>query len=173
MTMRFRRYASPIGNLLLAGDGNTLAFCLWEDAVDAGLTAHWEEDSSRQSSLLTEACRQLAEYFSGRRSTFDLPLALSGTPFQQLTWQTLRLIPYGETMTYAQLASRMGRQKAARAVGNANHHNPLMIFIPCHRVVTGNGKAGEYAGGMARKAWLLAKEKDSCHTLGQLSAYGV
>lgn len=160
--MRFRRYASPVGNLLIAEEKETVTYCLWEDTSDEQLTATWQEDKLQQSALMTETCRQLTEYFAGRRKTFDLPIQLNGTPFQRLAWNSLQQIPYGETISYAELARLMGHQKAARAVGNANHHNPLMIIIPCHRVVASNGKIGGYAGGIDRKTWLLEREKRVC-----------
>lgn len=159
--MLFRRYTSPIGCLLIAAERDTLTHCLWEDATDAALTAHWTEDRALQCRLLTEASRQLEEYFSGARKTFDLPIQLNGTPFQQLVWRTLAQIPYGETAAYAELARRMGSRRAARAVGNANRHNPLMVILPCHRVVGSNGKTGGYAGGTDRKIWLLEHERGS------------
>ena len=86
-------------------------------------------------------------------------MRLNGTSFQLLAWEGLRQIPYGETLSYADLARCIGRNKAARAVGNANHHNPLMVIIPCHRVVASNGELGGYAGGTARKVWLIGKRK--------------
>ena len=157
--MRFCRYPSPLGNLLIAEEGDAVVYCQWEDSVDERIIAIWEEDKEQQNALLTMACRQLTEYFAGKRKAFDLPIRLNGTPFQQIVWKGLQQIPYGETLSYADLARQIGRNKAARAVGNANHHNPLMIIIPCHRVVASNGKMGGYAGGIARKAWLLEKEK--------------
>ena len=157
--MRFCRYPSPLGNLLIAGEEDAVVYCQWEDSVDERIIATWEEDKKLQSALLTMACRQLTEYFAGKRKVFDLPIRLNGTPFQQIVWKGLQQIPYGETLSYADLARQIGRHKAARAVGNANHHNPLMVIIPCHRIVASNGKMGGYAGGIARKAWLLEKEK--------------
>ena len=157
--MRFCRYPSPLGNLLIVEEGDAVVYCQWEDSVDERIIATWEEDKEQQNALLTVACRQLTEYFAGKRKAFDLPIRLNGTPFQQIVWKGLQQIPYGETLSYADLARQIGRNKAARAVGNANHHNPLMIIIPCHRVVASNGKMGGYAGGIARKAWLLEKEK--------------
>ena len=157
--MRFCRYPSPLGNLLIAEEEDAVVYCQWEDSVDERIIATWEEDKEQQNALLTVACRQLTEYFAGKRKVFDLPIRLNGTPFQQIVWKGLQQIPYGETLSYADLARQIGRHKAARAVGNANHHNPLMIIIPCHRVVASNGKMGGYAGGIARKAWLLEKEK--------------
>ena len=157
--MRFCRYPSPLGNLLIVEEGDAVVYCQWEDSVDERIISTWEEDKEQQNALLTVACRQLTEYFAGKRKVFDLPIRLNGTPFQQIVWKGLQQIPYGETLSYADLARQIGRNKAARAVGNANHHNPLMIIIPCHRVVASNGKMGGYAGGIARKAWLLEKEK--------------
>ena len=157
--MRFCRYPSLLGNLLIAEKGDAVVYCQWEDSVDERIIATWEEDKEQQNALLTVACRQLTEYFAGKRKHFDLPIRLNGTPFQQIVWKGLQQIPYGETLSYAGLARQIGREKAARAVGNANNHNPLMIIIPCHRVVASNGKMGGYAGGIVRKAWLLEKEK--------------
>lgn len=159
--MYYCRYSSPLGNLLIAGAEDAVVYCLWEDTIDERMMATWEEDKSQKSTILTETCRQLTEYFAGTRKVFRLPLCLNGTPFQRLTWLGLQQIPYGETLSYADLARRTGRPKAARAIGNANHHNPLMLIIPCHRVITSNGEIGGYAGGTARKAWLLEKEKQN------------
>ena len=157
--MHFCHYPSPLGKLLIGESGNAIVFCQWEDSVDERFIATWEEDKERQNALLTLACRQMSEYFAGKRKAFDLPIRLNGTPFQQIVWKGLQQIPYGETLSYTGLARQIGREKAARAVGNANNHNPLMIIIPCHRVVASNGELGGYAGGTARKAWLLEKEK--------------
>ena len=99
------------------------------------------------------------EYFSGTRKSFSLPLKPIGTVFQQHAWQALQKIPYGKTISYAEEARLMNSPKAVRAVGNANRHNPLMIIIPCHRVVGSNGHIGGYVGGTERKEWLLRLEK--------------
>lgn len=157
--MYFCRYSSPLGNLILAEEEDAIVYCQWEDTIDERMIAKWTEDKEQNSVLLTEACRQLTEYFTQKRKTFNLPIRLNGTPFQLLAWEGLLQIPYGETLSYAELARCIGRNKAVRAVGNANHHNPLMVIIPCHRVVASNGELGGYAGGTARKVWLLEKEK--------------
>ena len=157
--MYFCRYPSPLGNLILAEEEDAIVYCQWEDTIDERMIAKWTEDREQNSVLLTEVCRQLTEYFTQKRKTFNLPIRLNGTPFQQIVWKGLQKIPYGETLSYAGLARQIGREKAARAVGNANNHNPLMIIIPCHRVVASNGEISGYAGGIARKAWLLEKEK--------------
>ena len=113
----------------------------------------------RQTPLLTEAKTQLLDYFRGARREFDLPLAPEGTPFRRQVWDALLTIPYGETITYGELARRIGSPKAVRAVGQANHHNPLPIFIPCHRVVGANGALTGYGGGLELKQYLLNLEE--------------
>ncbi|MDR3218868.1 MAG: methylated-DNA--[protein]-cysteine S-methyltransferase [Dysgonamonadaceae bacterium] len=111
------------------------------------------------SPVIKETCKQLDEYFAGKRRVFDLPLALSGTDFQQKVWQQLQQIPYGKTISYAQLADATGNPKACRAVGSANGKNPVAIVIPCHRVIASGGGLGGYAYGLAIKQELLALEK--------------
>jgi methylated-DNA-[protein]-cysteine S-methyltransferase len=101
---------------------------------------------------------QLREYFSGQRKIFDFPLAPKGTPFQLAVWNALLQIPYGDTVTYAELARRIGKPSAVRAVGAANGANPIPVIIPCHRVIGSNGTLTGYGGGIERKQWLLALE---------------
>ena len=108
--------------------------------------------------MLLETKKQLQEYFDGTRQKFDLPLSPQGTPFQSQVWQALLKIPYGETRSYQQIASMVGNPKACRAVGSANGKNPIMILIPCHRVITAGGKIGGYAGGLPMKKALLELE---------------
>lgn len=112
----------------------------------------------RETALLVEARKQLAEYFAGQRSSFSLPLAPEGTVFQKDVWQQLEQIPYGETRTYGQIAAALGKPTASRAVGGANHNNPIAIMIPCHRVIGANGKLTGYAGGLDLKEKLLRLE---------------
>ena len=109
--------------------------------------------------VLQEAARQLGEYFDGTRKVFDLPLQPRGTAFQQSVWRALCDIPYGQTRSYARLAEQIGRPKACRAVGMANHKNPIPILIPCHRVVGADGSLTGYAGGLAMKKALLDLER--------------
>ncbi|MFF3671348.1 methylated-DNA--[protein]-cysteine S-methyltransferase [Microtetraspora malaysiensis] len=106
-----------------------------------------------------EAAAQLRAYFGGQRTDFDLPMLLAGTPFQQRVWSALRDIPYGETITYGQLAERIGQPTAARAVGLANGKNPIGIIVPCHRVVGSTGHLTGYGGGLETKRFLLAFEQ--------------
>jgi methylated-DNA-[protein]-cysteine S-methyltransferase len=111
----------------------------------------------------TEVIRQLKEYFAAQRTDFDLPLRLAGTPFQRSVWAALREIPFGQTMSYGQLAQRIGRPAAVRAVGLANGRNPIGIIVPCHRVVGATGALTGYGGGLERKQYLLELER---HALG-------
>ena len=111
------------------------------------------------TSLLAEATRQLTAYFDGTLQDFDLPLCMTGTDFQLRCWQALQTIPYGETISYGEQARRIGNPKAVRAVGGANHRNPISIVVPCHRVIGTNGTLTGYGGGMDKKAWLLEHEK--------------
>lgn len=115
----------------------------------------------RSTELLLCAQRQLNEYFGGSRKVFSLPLALTGTPFQRKVWQQLTQIPYGEVRSYGQIAQAVGNPKACRAVGAANHCNPIPILVPCHRVVGANGSLTGYAGGLWRKNLLLQLEQNS------------
>ena len=145
--MSTRAIKTPIGPLTLQAD---------EVAVTAiRFGAGGAQDASP---LLDAAEAQLREYFAGARRTFDLPLAPHGTAFQQRVWAALRAIPYGETRTYGELAAAIGSPNASRAVGMANHRNPIPIIIPCHRVIGENGTLTGYAGGLEVKQKLLALE---------------
>lgn len=118
----------------------------------------WE---GSDAGLLAEAEAQLAAYFAGSLTAFDLPLRLHGTDFQQRVWQTLREIPYGATASYGDVAAAVGQPGASRAVGMANHHNPVSIIVPCHRVVAADGGLGGYGGGTDRKRILLDLERSA------------
>jgi len=146
---------SPIGDLLLVGDGAGLTgIYLSPHTGGPTVGADWALDPRP----FADAARQLDEYFAGERTAFDLPLAPAGTPFQLSVWQALRRVPYGETTSYGRLALELGRPGAARAVGLANGRNPLSIVVPCHRVVGSDGRLVGYAGGLERKRQLLAME---------------
>lgn len=114
-----------------------------------------------ESPLLEEAWAQLERYFAGELRQFSLPLAPAGTPFQQAVWRALEEIPYGETRSYGEIASQVGRPKASRAVGAANHRNPIPIVIPCHRVIGAGGTLTGYGGGLDRKRLLLDLERQN------------
>lgn len=117
------------------------------------------EGENKQTRLLVQAAGQLDEYFTGKRKEFDLPLAAEGTLFQKKVWNALCTIPYGETRSYKDIAIQIGNAKACRAVGMANHNNPIGIIVPCHRVVGADGKLVGYAGGLDRKQLLLELER--------------
>jgi methylated-DNA-[protein]-cysteine S-methyltransferase len=112
----------------------------------------------RSDPALSAACAQLSEYAEGRRRTFDVPVRLEGTAFQRKVWDALAQIPFGQTRSYGDIAQAIGRPGASRAVGQANHHNPVAPIIPCHRVITGTGTLGGYGGGMDLKRLLLEHE---------------
>jgi methylated-DNA-[protein]-cysteine S-methyltransferase len=146
---------SPIGPLLLAGDDASLRLVHFATGrKPRSPQSDWVEDKTP----FKEAIRQLEAYFQGKLKNFDLPLAPEGTDFQLLVWRNLQKIPYGETVSYGQLAKRIGNPTAARAVGLANGSNPIPIIIPCHRVIGSNGDLTGFGGGLPLKKKLLALE---------------
>lgn len=145
---------SPIGDLMGVGDGTCLSG-LFTVGQHRRPDAAWTRDEG----AFTDLHGQLAEYFAGRRRTFDLMLAPVGTAFQRAVWTALREVPYGRTASYAQIAARVGSPTAYRAVGSANGRNPLSIIVPCHRVVGADGRLIGSAGGIEAKRWLLAHER--------------
>lgn len=146
-------FSSPVGTLAIAEDGTGV--CMLE-RWKSGLPAEYVP---AETPLLREALKQLREYFAGARKEFSLPVSLHGTPFQLADWAALRTIPYGETRSYGQLAAQLGNPKAARAVGMANHANPVCILIPCHRVIGADGSLIGYGGGIDMKRALLELEQ--------------
>jgi methylated-DNA-[protein]-cysteine S-methyltransferase len=152
---------SPIGPLTLVAEGGALACLYMVDHRHApGSSTYGEADpgAGPQAEVLELTKRQLREYFDGERQTFDIPLHSPGTPFQEKVWAALREIPYGETVSYAQLARRVDVPPGSRAVGRANGANRLAIIIPCHRVVASGGGLGGYGGGLPAKRFLLNLE---------------
>jgi len=152
--MRYRYLDTPIGPLLVAGEGegdseaiHFIGFPEGPKAMEA--QPGWTLDNDGFESAQT----QFAEYFAGERREFDLPLAPKGTPFQLEVWQALQDIPYGETCSYRDIAQRIKRPKAVRAVGAANGSNPLPIVVPCHRVIGSNGKLTGFGGGLPTKQY--------------------
>jgi methylated-DNA-[protein]-cysteine S-methyltransferase len=153
--MFYRYHNSPIGRLLLAGDATGLQQLLMDiDDKPWQIGEHWRSATAE----LDDVCRQLDEYFAGRRQRFEVRLAPQGTAFQQAVWQALQSIPFGRTSCYSDLAAEIARPKAVRAVGAANGANPIAIIIPCHRVIGRDGSLTGYAGGLPRKALLLRLE---------------
>ncbi|ODU01124.1 MAG: cysteine methyltransferase [Planctomycetes bacterium SCN 63-9] len=148
-------HPSPIGELILTSDGKSLT----------GLYMRTPRHGDDPRSLLRhddgpfqDVRRQLDEYFEGERAAFDVPLSPTGTPFQRRVWEELSRIPYGSTISYAELARRVGNAGASRAVGSANGRNPISIIVPCHRVIASDGGLGGFGGGLERKEWLLSME---------------
>jgi methylated-DNA-[protein]-cysteine S-methyltransferase len=154
----YQWFESPVGRLLLTSDGEALTgLYLQEQKYFPTQTEDWQIAESLTLFRQTEL--QLTEYFAHQRQSFDLPLNLQGTVFQQQVWQLLTQIPFGETITYGTLAKRTGHPTASRAVGAANGRNPISIIVPCHRVIASNGALTGYAGGVNRKQWLLEHEQ--------------
>ncbi|HEY8526636.1 MAG TPA: methylated-DNA--[protein]-cysteine S-methyltransferase [Acidimicrobiales bacterium] len=146
---------SPVGDLLLTGDGEALTGLYFRASpasrrVPAG--------RRREPAAFAEAADQLGAYFAGERTAFDLPLAPPGTAFQRAVWRAVTGIPYGETRTYGELAATLGRPGSARAVGAANGRNPIAIVVPCHRVIGADRTLTGYAGGLDAKRTLLRLE---------------
>jgi methylated-DNA-[protein]-cysteine S-methyltransferase len=154
MTMeRYSMAPSPLGKLLLVADGDALVHLLLPGATP---DPAWRRDDA----ALADARAQLEGYFAGTRQRFELRLAPpGGTPFERRVWAALLDIPYGEVVSYGELADRVGAPRAARAVGQANGRNPIAIIVPCHRVVAAGGKLGGYGGGLPAKRALLDLER--------------
>jgi methylated-DNA-[protein]-cysteine S-methyltransferase len=153
---------SPIGPLLLAADESGLRLVHFASGRRPKVPQRdWTEDEAP----FKEVTRQLQAYFQGKLKEFDLPLVLDGTEFQMLVWRNLQKIPYGETVSYGQLAKRIGKPEASRAVGLANGSNPIPIIIPCHRVIASNGHLTGFGGGIPLKKKLLALESNQLSLL--------
>lgn len=162
---------SPLGRLLLTSREDKLTGLYFADQPHARIAPGWiwKDDAA----IFAQTAQQLEEYASGERESFDLPLALSGTPFQALVWNKIAAIPFGQTITYSELAQRIGRSpRDARAVGMATGQNPVSWIVPCHRVVGKSGALTGYAGGITRKSALL--EFEAAKSAGQdvILAYG-
>ncbi len=146
-------YETEIGTISIAEEDNfitEITFGMGDEDKNIPLT---------ETPLTKETARQIREYLSGKRKSFDLPIAPSGTEFRQKVWSALQSVPYGETRSYKEIAVQIGNENACRAVGMANNKNPLPIIIPCHRVVGSDGKLVGYAGGLEIKEYLLNLEK--------------
>jgi methylated-DNA-[protein]-cysteine S-methyltransferase len=146
---------SPIGDLLLVGDGEALyRLDMQQGRRPTAIDPRWQ----RRDDAFADVRRQLTEYFDGRRRSFDVPLALRGNSFELRVWEALLEVPYGETVSYGEIARRMGRPDAPRAVGLANGRNPIAVIVPCHRVIGAHGGLVGYGGGLERKRLLLDLE---------------
>ena len=154
-------YQSPFGTLEIEASAEGISAIRWPassatNEQDPCLTI--DPAGSSEDALLETAKTQLDEYFQGARKGFELPLSLTGTPFQQLVWNALKAIPYGTTASYGAIANAIGRPRAVRAVGRAIGCNPVPLIIPCHRVIGAGGKLTGFSGGLDRKRWLLQRE---------------
>jgi len=157
MTIFYTTFESPIDPLLLMSDGTSLTGLHTEnDKHRPAVQLSWIRDEAATPFAQVKA--QLRDYFEGRLTEFDLPLAPQGTEFQMMVWRELRNIPFGETISYAELARRIGRPTASRAVGHSNARNPISIIVPCHRVIGADNSLTGYAGGLDRKRMLLVHE---------------
>jgi methylated-DNA-[protein]-cysteine S-methyltransferase len=153
--MLYTSLDSPIGELLLVGDGRALhGLYMQEGRTPIAVRPDWQPAAAP----FDDARAQLAEYFAGQRRSFDLPLAMTGSAFQRLAWRALREIPYGETISYGEQARRIGAPADPRAVGQANGRNPIAVIVPCHRVIGADGSLTGYGGGVERKRLLLDLE---------------
>ena len=168
--IKTKLYESPCGTLLLGSFGDKLCLCDWQvekhrDHVDGRLKrvlrAEFEEGTS---DVIEETVRQLDEYFAGKRREFDIPLLFVGTDFQRKVWNELLNIPYGQTISYGEMARRIGMPKSVRAVANANGSNAISILAPCHRVIGSDGTLTGYGGGLAAKRMLLELESVDINT---------
>lgn len=146
-------YTTGIGSIGIAADGNAITNLYFPGEIIPA------DAVVQETALLKEAGRQLLSYLAGELTLFSLPLAPSGTEFQRRVWESLGAIPYGETCSYQAIAASLGSKNACRAVGQANHRNPIPIFIPCHRVIGAKGNLTGYGGGLEIKAYLLQVEK--------------
>ena len=154
---RFARIKTPVGTLLAIAEGETLTGLYFEGGRHApSASREWSEDAD--FAPLKACAKQVADYLSGKRRDFDIALSPSGTPFQKRVWREIARIPFGKTITYAELAKRAGSPGSARAAGAATGRNPFSIIVPCHRVVGSSGSLTGYAGGLGRKAKLLRLE---------------
>lgn len=151
-----RKFSSAIGPLYLVASSAGLRGVYWERQ---DLTAS-TDPGEKSRRYLDQAERELSEYFLGRRKIFSVPLDPRGTEFQNAVWRELARIPYGATCSYQDIAARVNKPKACRAVGTANGRNPLSVIVPCHRVIAADGTLGGYAGGLERKSRLLRLEKE-------------
>lgn len=151
----YYEYESPIGLLTIGSIENDIVFCQFGQYDGEGI--------HQKNECLKKIIQQLNEYFQGKRKQFDFTYRyLRGTVFQHKVWDALLTIPYGQTVSYQEIAQMIDSPKAYRAVGNANHHNPIVIMLPCHRVITAKHQLGGYGGGIDKKAFLLQLEKNQC-----------
>jgi len=146
-------YPTKIGEIVIRENGSGITH------ISTKACFVMDDSEVSETPLLKKAAQQIQEYLEGKRTAFDLPLSPEGTPFQKAAWEALLTIPYGETRSYKQMAEQVGNPKACRAIGMANNRNPIMIVVPCHRVIGADGKLVGYGGGLDMKRKLLEIEK--------------
>lgn len=157
-------YVFPVGKLIIGSYNDQLCLCDWDTekrraTIDRRIQRHLHANyCGGYTEIIDQTIRQLAEYFAGQRTAFDIPLLFTGSDFQNAVWNELTHVPYGTTLSYAELAQRIGRPNAVRAVANANAQNPISIFVPCHRIIGSNHKLTGYGGGLPAKEALLRLE---------------
>lgn len=156
----FDYYSSPLGILMVTEENGAITGLELSEKNSKPAKRSIDSSEQKNTPLIALAKSQLEEYFQGARKTFTLPLQPAGTPFQRKVWDALCTIPYGETRSYKEIALQIQNPRGCRAVGMANHRNPIMIVIPCHRVIGSSGALVGYAGGLDIKEWLLRHEKN-------------
>lgn len=154
MTLIQTRIPSPIDDIIIQGNQDGVSYVGFYPVIECPDTPFAEVELPH----ILNCAAQLNEYFAGERTDFDVTLAAQGTVFQQAVWQALIAVPFGHTQSYSDIANALSNPKAVRAVGAANGKNPISIIVPCHRIIGANGKLTGYAGGLARKQWLLEHE---------------
>lgn len=156
-TTRYRTFETPLGEMFAVAVDDRLTRLDFVDAKYAPtIDPDWQE--APRDAILRMCATQVAEYFARKRDVFELPIALAGTAFQRSVWREIARVPFGETITYAELARRAGSEGSSRAAGTATGRNPIAVAIPCHRIVGTNGSLTGYAGGLHRKTHLLTLE---------------
>lgn len=158
MSTCFGILSSPLGDLYIAADDKNVKAIVFKKSWGK-FKSHFDQIQKKENKLILRTKKQLTEYFSGKRRSFDIPFKLEGTPFQTKVWSTLAKVPYGETRSYKQQAQAIKSPNAVRAVGSTNGRNPLCIVLPCHRIVGSDGSLTGYAGGLKAKKFLLSLEK--------------
>ncbi len=158
-------YISPLGKILLASDGHAL-IGLWFEGQKYFAAKLERDHEEKDLPVFAQVAEWLALYFNGKNPAFTPPLTLKGTPFQKEVWEAMLAIPFGQTTTYAKIAAQIAKHRglasmSAQAVGSAVAHNPISLIIPCHRVVGSDGSLTGYAGGIEKKEWLLAMERQA------------
>ncbi len=154
----FSKMSTPIGEIFIIASKGAITHISWEESIINDMGAKPTFSKEPESTLLKKAVQEIEEYFAKKRRIFSLPLRPMGTPFQLSVWNSLLRIPWGETRSYSYIAKEIGKINTSRAVGNACGKNPIPIIIPCHRVVTKEGKLGGFSSGTDKKKWLLSLE---------------